>query len=648
MTDLAIPVGPGLTAPSGGAWRYDDVIDRYSGFDHRVAEATDSGQALAQPPSWVRNPEDRRRIVAYRIAGAAMECVVRLFYEREDPTSDYYQLREHGHAAAFVERKVNAIIGDDPSIRIPGADVDLPPEPPIRDKPEEPAEGADEIQQLAHQAALEVWRGESLRKIAEWTANAETHQAKVERQHWFNEEWADGAQWWQQVYLSETEHVTPLGDGVKVWSIDEKLRPRVDVYHPGHFHRPDDPDWDGDFPRRVHIAWPFRRPASTPGLWETWLRRITWELFPVGQPWQPVYQAEPATMRCFYSDGSWRIGVGADSRMADADVDELPHDLATWRVMPHPFEPATQVEAFRVPLPTDFIPVTHTRNTMDPKWGRSDLARSMGLLDDVIAADTAIALVTNLCGEPPIALEDGTVDNTEIEFGPANAITGKARKLGFADELRALVEAAGHLERQMIKVTSMSSELAGKENTDQSGRAIGLKMSPLRQAVLRGRGARNPSYKLDLKFVQRLALIARTPGFPAGPVLPADMKWGTFIPEDLTETVQRIIQLRDRGLLTDSDSYDLLIAAGMLIKDPVASLKLLQGLDVDTAAALAEIIGHGPAAAYLGRELDKETLGLGAPKPPPAGSNPSSGGDPEVGGGPNLPRRQRSNPQPLP
>lgn len=656
MSELSLLQGRQINTEAGGPVvphsprRVVDTIDRYSGFDHRVSEGS---LDLITPPAWVTSAEDRRRIVSYRVSRAAMETVTRFFHDREGLSSDYDQNREHGHAAAYIDRLVDAIIGEGAIVRVPGADVAVPPRPVLPRKPDDLPDDADPVEREAYDATIEFWQEEVRRVTAEWREKAYGHQDLVDRQNWMGQ-WARERLFWQHIYESEIEHVTPLGDGVLVLSICENNCPRVRAVSPDGFFKvwTGDDTSDQEFPARVHLAWEVRR-LNDRGDSETWVRRITYELLEVEQPWQSVYQSGPTSKRCFYSEGEWHLDtIVRGRRDRPLDVDEFPLELAKFQLVRHPFDPdAGLIEANRVPLPIDFIPVVHVHHTLSGAWGRSAFARVMALLDDMAAADTAAALVANLNGEPPIAFSGGMVEEDMI-LGAAAAINlgtdGKVSKISFSEELRATIEYIGSLERQFMKMTTLSGELSGRENNEQSGRAIGLKMTPFRQTVLRSRLAREHQYNLVLKFVQRLALVADTDGFPGAEVMPAELKWGTFIPEDLSGLVEQVTLLRDRNLLTDDDVYDLLIDAGVRIKDPDASLEALRSINMKVAAPLAAILGRRAAAEFLGRTFDEEdpSLQASAPSRPTAdaragNTNPGSGSRNQVG-----PARQRSQPAP--
>jgi len=615
---------------------WDDVLDRYSGFDHRANEGRWTN--LAHAPFWVRDPENRRRIVSYNIAKAYQETVGRFFHERDGADSDYYQNRERGHAGVLIARTADGIIGEDPEIFVRHAEEEVPPEPVVPEQPQEP-EGDDPVQAAAFEAASAFYVEEGRRAVASWLQSARRQQVLKDRMEWLNE-WARQDSFWRKMSWAEEENTVPQGDGVMVFTIDPATRlPSVDVWAPSAFFKVPDPFGRPDeFSRRVHLVWEFDGPVR-PGLTtQRFVRRITYELLDVPE-WTPAYGGT-ATQQCFWSDAVWEVTPGVMSRdMQQADFDSFPLNEATFLPAVHPIT-GEDVLANTIGLPMDFIPVIHWKHTNGGTYGRSELARRVGLIDDMISADTASALISILCGEPPISIKDGTPD-TDIDFGPAAAIAGDAQKIGFAQELLAIIEYTNMLERQYVKLTGLSSELAGRENREQSGRAIGLKMTPYRQLINKGRQARDDQGGLLVKFVQRLAIVARSPGI-TNVIYEAGLRWGTFIPEDQTEVVDQIILLRDRGLLTDEDVYDWLIAAGFNFRNPQSSLEFLRSIDIKTASALAEIIGHKGAAEYLGRPLDEDTVpALMEAEAPAQTDRPTSATSQP---GPNqLDRRQRSN-----
>lgn len=592
------------------AWA--EKIDQWSGFDQRLLDARDS--PFATPPRWVTKIEDIRRILAYRVARAAQETVVRVFHDREGLSSDYDETREHGHVASFIERLVDSVLGEDPRILVDGVDCPPPPHPVLPRKPDELKPGADEIEQAAFDAAMEVYKRDGRAAIEAWKAETEEHPKRKARHEWLND-WAEQTGFWPTVFENEIQHVAPLGDGVLVLSLDEKGRPKVTTVDPEGFFKIYKPT-DIDFPSKVHLAWQITE-IDAQGVYTQKLRRVTYELAPA-PAWRPAYATEDSKVRCYWTDATWEISAPASTLGSDmlaghpADIDDLPLESATFAVVQDPTDPEGRlVLADRVPFPIDFIPVVHVKHSLHGRWGQSCLARVMSLFDDMNAADTALALVTSLCGEPPIAFSGGVMSE-DVVIGSGAAISlgqdGKAAKLGFADETRAIIEVLGHLERQVQKVTSLSSELSGRENREQSGRAIGLKMTPFRQMILRARLARHDSLQLLLKMVQRFAIIGQPEGWEGTDVMQAEIKWGQFIPEDMSEVVQWITLLRDRQILTNDDVYHLLVEAGLDIEDVAASLQELRSTDIKTAEGLAAMFGPKVASQFMGRQFDEADL----------------------------------------
>ena len=622
-----------------------EKIDQWSGFDQRLLDGRDG--PFATPPRWVTQIEDIRRILAYRVARAAQEGVVRVFHDRDGLSSDYDETREHGHVASFIERMVDSILGEAPRLLVDGVDCPPPAAPVLPRRPDELKDGADEIETLAHDAAMEVYKRDGRKAVEEWKADTEKHPGLKARNEWLND-WADQTGFWPIVFENEIQHVAPLGDGVLVLSLDRKGRPKVTTVDPEGFHKIYR-DTDIDFPSRVHLAWQIVE-TNTQGVVTEKLRRVTYEIMEA-PAWRPAYATEDSTERCYWSDATWTLSApGLDMAQTGvipgrpADINELPLEAAVFAVVQNPLDPeGPPILADRVPFPIDFIPVVHVKHTLHGRWGQSALSRVMALFDDMNAGDTAAALVASLCGEPPIAFSGGVMSE-DVVIGSGSAISlgenGKAAKLGFADELRALLEYQGHLERQIQKVTSLSSELSGRENREQSGRAIGLKMTPFRQMILRARLAREDSYRLLAKMIQRFAIVGKADGFEGTDVMQVEVKWGRFIPEEMSEVVQWITLLRDRQILTDEDVYHLLVEAGLDVEDVRASLRELRAVDIKTAEGLEAMFGPTAAAQYMGRQFDPADLPV-APLPQPRipgawPANPAAtaSGQPAVGQGP--------------
>lgn len=630
---------------------FDDKIDRYSGFDHRVQEGQLS--ALAAAPWWVSDEEDRRRLVSYNVAAAALETVGRIFHDRDDAFADYYQAREHGHADVLASRRARGIMGEDPDVAVRGADLEVPSEPPLPDKPTL-ADDADEVEVEAHEAAMRMWRLAGSRSIEEWEVQFKLTDRLRARQEALSE-WARRSHLWRKMKWIEGEDTVPKGDGVLLQSLADDGDPQIDAVQPQTFFRPRAASDSTDrWPDRIHLAYEYtENDPVIQGAKRTFIRRTTYELLPVEGGWISEYSTERSAVRCFWTDAVWDITPGSATTspaMLRSEVDSFPLDDATFLQARNPFIPnGPVIEARAVPLPIDWIPVTHFKNTSGGRYGRSEFARRMGLLDDMVAADTSAALVSILCGEPPISIKDGQ-PGTDLEFGPAASISGDASKIGFAQELMATIEYQNMLERQFVKITGLSSELAGRENREQSGRAIGLKMTPYRQGIEEGREARDEPAGTLMRDVQRLALIGGVEGFVDDrTVHEANIRWGQFIPEDQSQVVEQIIALRDRDLLTDQDVYDWLIEAGFSFRNPRASLAFLRSIDVKVATSLAEIIGHKGAASYLDRPLDVATVPLLAASgdgDAPVGSGvtnrPTSSTDQPSSN--QLPKRERSQP----
>lgn len=602
-------------------------IDQWSGFDQRLSEGPEK---LRTPPSWVRKKEDIRRVLAYRVAAAVQEGVTRYFHESDGPSSDYDQLREHGHAASYIERYVASIVGEAPSIRVADIDEEIPDSVPLPPKPVAPASDADPVETMAYDTSMEAWRRASTRVTAKFKDAAERHDDLLDLQEWFDQ-WASDSQFWELIDELEGENTTPLGDGVIVLENAPDGTPELRLFEPDGFFKVFDPSQKAQsFPDRVHMCWEWTSPidnfvsGGSAAKEKRTIRRLTWELLPAANldnpeaeaTWKPAYASERTNIRCFFTDAEWNAEATYDGIIiGNMDVDDLPLEAAKFKPMVNPLDPSKQVaESKRVPLPVDFIPVVHFRHSGNKQWGRSPLPRIMSLLDDQAMADTSNALLHVLVGEPPLVLSGSSVDEDQV-LGAAVSIDvgvdGKATKLGFADELRAGIEYAASLERQVQKMTYLSSEQSGQGNNEQSGRAIVSKQISHQQAVLRARRTRKFPTDLLLKYVQRLAIVGKAPGFKNTEVHPASIKWGTFIPEDLSGLIESLVLLRDRGILTDADMYGQLVLAGMQIEDIDASLNELRSINVKVADPLAKILGPKEAAEFMGREFDEDAVLLG-------------------------------------
>src|SRR5687768_14268685 len=253
------------------------LLDAYAGLSFKRGitplENVHSHRGWAAP-SWV-GEQNERRLAAYKVLYAIFRNVGREFLNTDDDETRA-QHREYGDAALLVRVVLAAVMGDDLTLSVEGADD-------------------------------------------------EANTAAVERQAWFGD-WATTERLRAKVMETERD-AQKLGDGVYVLGISPtKKRVRVRLYDPGFYFPELDPNAaEDEFPTRVHIAWEFEERAGTRTIRK--VRRITWELAPLpeGQTRTHPWNDGPTSTTCYMTDGTWRI-----EDLDGWDVERFPMSKATF------------------------------------------------------------------------------------------------------------------------------------------------------------------------------------------------------------------------------------------------------------------------------------------------------------------------------
>lgn len=603
---------------------------------------------------------DRHRLSAYIALRAIIESNRRLLLV-DDSKTEY---REFGDAGMLLDRISSAIVGENPRISVKGADRSMPAYPEIPPPPPEPA-AADpdmpeldaEIRDFIYQTAKADWLAQAKQIAQEWAENLALQPKLEARQKWLRE-WGDPSQadFLGRVVEAENEYIVPLGDGVYTlgWNAHSK-RVDIDVLEPDVYF-PDLAGDDGinDFPSVVHLCWPETRyERNTEGRLAAvdYVERITYELIPIDPddpdhdpsldyshlPRYPVGERGP-THLCFMSHGVWKA--------EDFDsVYETPTEPpARWVSIPDPTQDFGFVEANRVSIGYDFIPVVHVANTLSRSahFGRSPLTRVAQLADELAKADTGRALAAAWAADPLTVfkgLQPGQYDTDKKlvirpPAGFAAESDGGIETVDMAAQLDGLGRYVDSLIDRFSTNLAVPKGLIGRIEAAEipSGVALALLFTALDQLVMQSHMAREPKYPLVLKMKQRIALHWGDPHMLEDPTIyPAFIEWGPYMPTDLTALANVIKMLRDAKAVSASACITALQAAGFITGDHAVELAALMEENADLIEAYADSLGPKFAARIAGVpdwEPDDSVDDLGAVSPLAPAPEPEPGTGP--------------------
>jgi hypothetical protein len=570
-----------------------------------------------QMPDWVG--EHRRRLQAYKILQSYVDNSARLFlaefdlYKRE-------QHREYGDAALIRDTIRAAVLGEDQTVTVPGAE-DYNPDA----DPGDGTTGDDPAEATADKAAWE---------FQDWLR---TQFFEVER---------------GRLKMLEVErNAVGLGDGVYTLGWDEvKQRVRVRVWDPGFYFPCLDDGNEDDFPECVHLAWEL---PPEPGATETKarVRRLTWRLGPIlpaqrgsgvldrlfrkgdvlhdgdavgpdggiqrSYPWN----GKPSEVTCYYSDGVWQYEPGGRRT-----VEQFDPAAAKWATGPDG-QPVRDVD-----LAIDFVPVVHLPNTVAiaDHYGRSSLATVLQVLDDLAATDTDIQAAGATAAKPIMALEGGTLGRRAASYNPGEVWetgTGKLSLIDTSKALDALLALDDKLQSRLASNARTPEALLGKVKPSEvpSGVAVAFSFGPLSAMVEEMRLSRGEKYPLLFKFFWRMATAGGQDGVPPQ-YYPATLEMGAYLPRDQAAAAELVAKLRAPNGPTGTPSISLetavriLIAAGYSIEDANEEVRRIEESDFAGADALLTATADEDAVfAYLGRDKPPGTV---RPPPPPVNLPP--------------------------
>jgi hypothetical protein len=576
-------------------------------------------------PDWV-GPENGRRMMAYAILRSYLDNAAREFMitESRDRIDDR---REYGDAAMLVATVVGALLGEDPQIITQGAEemaLEEGPDGPGGTTVDDPEARAEAEVALAMQDWLREW------------AKSERLVAKIQE----NEALAVG-----------------IGDSVYTlgWSPD-KERARIRIWDPQFYFPVLGDGNEDDFPSRVHVGYELVDPELKDH--QTKIRRITWELGPIGNavdlpqgtelldiesldadggitrlyPWN----TKPSRLTCYMTDATWTLDQAKT-------IEDLTGSTAV-------YAEDADGPINRRDLQIDFIPVVHVPNTLAQldHFGRSLLSSVLQILDDIASADTDLAASSATTGHPVIALQGGVVEKdsqgrAKLTYEPGEILEsgdGKLDVLDTSKALSALIELIEFLLKRMSVNSRVAEALQGRVKASEvpSGVALALSFGPTDQLVKSMRLVRSEKYPLILKFAHRISLAAKAAGVDIDVPdewVDSDFVPGSFLPQDQQAAVDQVTKLYQAKAISLETAITMLMEAGIPIQRVLEEVRRIQERDFQGAADLFDAIGEkGPVYDYLGLEeppepdpvpviVDPSAVPIPGQQPPNPGADPT-------------------------
>jgi len=599
----------------------DLIIDLWSSIDHKAGMGK-TGGGIDGAPKWLP-AADKRRLNFYLRVKAYLETVARelLIADPKEPErKDSW--REFGDPAVLCLRVAAAMLGKGPQLGIVGSDIPVADMPDIRPAPKKPEDGLDPdvkpVMEQIYSAALDVWKAEAEAKLVAWQADLELLPKLKVREEWL-QGWAEDEHFFSKLRELERECIVPLGSGVMAFGWDHaKKRVGCEIFEPDAYFPVLSDRSPGEFPERVHLAWPYKQ-LNAEGKEEDFVRRITYELVPVtveegeedpapgvdrGQP--PAYLENPAdewTHSCLITDATW---PAAAFEKVDGVLDEATYSAAPIEVGGPP------VELNRVPLGIDFIPVIHWPNTpaLLTHFGRSFLAGLFQLLDEIAATDMDEALASRWAGRPPFVVKGMEPGSTTLDMTPGQAVKtgpgGGVDTIDMAKNLEQIGERILRLLKRLSVNGSVPEGLIGRVDAAEvpSGLALSLSFTAFEQMVDEGREARGMPGALVGKFVQRLAIVNQDETLDltvSGDAMPSEIRFGSFMPQDLAGGAAVLKQLREAGLISQETGVRMAQDHGVPVEDVTAEVLAIREEMGEEALRISDATGDPKyGARFLG------------------------------------------------
>lgn len=599
----------------------DVLIDQWSQLGHKAGmDPADTARTSDwKPYGWLGDrPDTIRRLNAYVRLAAYTTNQARHFLAATD-TDTKRRHREYGDAELIVERVAAAVLGDEPSIAVAGADEPAPALPELPARPDAPNTGDPEIDALITGHLDTAWTDQARAAVDDWIRRRSNAPLLDARQAWLDQ-WATAELFWPKARQNESASVG-LGDSVIVvgWDPTKTLpdatapgRPTITVYEPDAYH-PDLPDTPGDsYPTDVRLAWETLDDADV-----AWLNVVFYWLAPTSRPQEDYTPATAPTgtskryayapdtesrATCYRSAGKWKTADLGKKTIWDLPRDN-PANPDTITLADGSVGPAAAVD-----LGIDFIPIIHTPNTLTGgHFGVSLLSRVLQILDDLASTDTDIRSAASLAGLPPVFLAGVTANDTAATINPGGMYwLGDNGRLDALDT-SASVEALRHILEDLLERLGTNSQipagLLGRIDASEvpSGLALALTFTPFVQLVGHLRLIRDHKYRLLLKMVQRMAIAG---GTLTAPVYDAGVAFGSFMPNDIALMVEIVTKLRAGKIISPETALRFLAEIGLDVGDLTDELAAIRAADPEGARLIADATDSvALAAEWLGVEL---------------------------------------------
>jgi hypothetical protein len=626
------------------------IVDIFSSMDHKVGMGPTEG-GIDSAPEWLDDFQKRRINYVKRVR-AYLETVARFYMPEladDDPSGDSPSDRREFNDPAIMARRIGtSVLGDDPTVGIVGSDDPVPEEPDLPPLPTEPRDDDPELlgafRQRVYGELSNRWNQAAEEAFDEWVATLDRMPRLRAAEEWL-QDWAKGARLIATLLEAETEHIVPVGWCPLVLGWDHKTRRvEVEIYEPEtYFPVLDEYDLTS-FPKTVHFAWTFLDKDDA-GDEVEYVRRITYELVPAGQGElateaemeavpdgvdlgeQPAYLTAEDTWEwsCLLSDATW---LAEDFET----VDMMENGTYAQSVI------GDQVVELNIaPIGLDFMPVVMVPNdlTSTEHFGRSSLSGLYQLFDEIAATDSDESLSSRWAARPPTAVSDLPPGTASLNLTPGQAIGLGANGRVFTVDMAANLGEVGNRLARLLKRLSVNGQvpegLLGRVDASEvpSGLALTLSFTPFHQLIERMRLAREHKYALLLKMVQRIAVQNADETFPnPDDIQEAELRFGSFMPQDLAGIAQIITALRSAHAISQETAIEMAQDGGAPIEDAREELLAIRRT---MTAETYEIF------MALGAQLAAEFMGVNAPPPvepvdeqgavqPPEGSETPEGG----------------------
>lgn len=603
------------------------VIDQYAALSHKeiIGQPTNT-RTSRYTPSWVP-PDDRRRLAAYLVRDGYRRNVARLLRRSHNGSNDD-DFREYGDPGLLTDRVVSALLGDDWSIVVDGADGDLLTGPTLPERPADPAVDAHPIEQRIHQLRVQGWERDAAAAVDAWATALEAQPTARLRQTQLRA-WADrvllgGA-------LTEAfDDMVALGDTLLVAWPNGDNWPTLTVYEPDAYLPVLPDNARGEFPDTIHAAWAFNA-VDADGTRTEFVRRMTWRMIdvasthvvtgPDGQPaWDGVDRplladnetivdghvvrhqpwhtnGEPGDTRtCWFTEAVWRTSDLLRRNETNSDTD--PFDTApAWWVNPG------------VDLRTDTIPAVHIPRTPSSKahFGTSLYDGIAQALDDIGTTDSDVMSAASYCGDPTGALSGATAPK-DMVLAPGQLYgVGENGKISMLDMSAGLEKLMAHSDRlidRALRNAGLVPEAVGMASGDaaKSGFDRLLKLAPWAQTIGLMRLSVEPKLRILLRIVVKMAMIAGA--VEPGPVGDPRVQLGSFMPTDRQSLVEDVTAALTAGAISTQTAVTMLVAGGFPVADAQAEVARIRAEDAETAERIFKATGSDQLAAdWLGVEL---------------------------------------------